>query len=130
MIQCYILQVLMYGCEAWTINKDMEKRIDTLEMWLYRRLMKIPWKAKRMNGSILCKTLTVKSKIRKQQANFFWARHEETRIGNLITTARVLGKRSQGRPRKKILAASENGQEKSGRWTLSQRRRTESCGGT
>ena len=96
----------MYGCEAWTINKDMEKRIDALEMWLYRRLMKIPWTEKRTNESILNelgKKLTLKSKIRKQQANFFGHAMRRQGLENLITTARVLGKRSEGRPREKIL---------------------------
>ena len=105
-IQCYILPVLMYGCEAWTINKDMEKRIDALEMWLHRRLMKIPWTEKRANESILNelgKKLTLKSKIRKQQANFFGHAMRRQGLENLITTARVLGKRSRGRPREKIL---------------------------
>ena len=51
-------------------------------------------------------------------------------LGNLITTARVLGKDLRDDQEKRFLTASENGQEKSEQWILSQRRRTESSGGT
>ena len=68
-------------------------------MWLYRRLIKTPWTEKRTNESILNelgKKLTLKSKIRKQQANFFGRAMRRQGLENLITTARILGKRSEG----------------------------------
>ena len=52
-LQCYVYPILMYGCEAWTITRTIEKRIDAAEMWFIRRMMKIPWVAKRTNKSIL-----------------------------------------------------------------------------
>ena len=75
-------------------------------MWLYRRVLKIPWTAKRSNESILTelgKGLTLANKIRSHQASFFGQVMRRHDLEHLITTAKVIGKRSRGRPREKIL---------------------------
>ena len=46
----------MYGCESWTINKAEHRRIDGFELWCWRRLLRVPWTARRSNYSILKKT--------------------------------------------------------------------------
>ena len=43
----------MYGCEIWTIKKDERKRIDAFELWCRKRLLRVPWTARRSNQSIL-----------------------------------------------------------------------------
>ena len=43
----------MYGCESWTIKKDEHRRIDVSELWCWRRLLRVPWTAKRSNKLIL-----------------------------------------------------------------------------
>ena len=43
----------MYGCESWTIKKDEHQKIDAFELWFWRRLLRIPWTARRSNQSIL-----------------------------------------------------------------------------
>ena len=43
----------MYGCESWTIKKAEHRRIDALELWCWRRLLRVPWTARRSNQSIL-----------------------------------------------------------------------------
>ena len=43
----------MYGCESWTINKAERRRIDAFELWCWRRLLRVPWTARRSNQSIL-----------------------------------------------------------------------------
>ena len=48
-----VFPVVMYGCESWTIKKAEHQRIDAFELWCWRRLLKIPWTAKRANQSIL-----------------------------------------------------------------------------
>ena len=48
-----IFQVVMYGCESWTIKKAECQRIDTLKLWCGRRLLRVPWTARRSNQSIL-----------------------------------------------------------------------------
>ena len=47
--------VIMYGCESWTIKKTEHRRIDAFELWCWRRLLRVPWTARRSNQSILKK---------------------------------------------------------------------------
>ena len=48
-----VFPVLMYGCESWTIKKSECQRIDAFELWCWRRLLRVPWTARRSNQSIL-----------------------------------------------------------------------------
>ena len=48
-----VFPVVMYGCESWTIKKAKCKRIDAFELWCWRRLLRVPWTARRSNQSIL-----------------------------------------------------------------------------
>ena len=48
--------VVMYGCESWTVKKAEHQRIDALELWCWRRLLRVPWTARRSNQSILKET--------------------------------------------------------------------------
>ena len=45
--------VVMYGCESWTVKKAERRRIDAFELWCWRRLLRVPWTARRSNQSIL-----------------------------------------------------------------------------
>ena len=48
-----VFPVVMYGCESWTVKKAERQRIDALELWCWRRLLRVPWTARRSNQSIL-----------------------------------------------------------------------------
>ena len=48
-----VFPVVMYGCESWTIKKAESRRIDAFELWCWRRLLRVPWTARRSNQSIL-----------------------------------------------------------------------------
>ena len=48
-----VFPVVMYGCESWTVKKAEHRRIDAFELWCYRRLLRVPWTARRSNQSIL-----------------------------------------------------------------------------
>src|SRR5574337_914224 len=48
-----VFPVVMYGCESWTVKKAEHQRIDALELWCWRRLLRVPWTARRSNQSIL-----------------------------------------------------------------------------
>ena len=48
-----VFPVVMYGCERWTMKKTEHRRIDAFELWCYRRLLRVPWTARRSNQSIL-----------------------------------------------------------------------------
>ena len=52
-VKAMVFPVVMYGCESWTIKKPERRRIDAFELWCWRRLLRVPWTAKRSNQSIL-----------------------------------------------------------------------------
>ena len=52
-IKAMVFPVVMYGCESWTIKKAECQRIDAFELWCWRRLLRVPWTARRSNQSIL-----------------------------------------------------------------------------
>ena len=53
LVKAMVFPVVMYGCESWTIKKAEHQRIDGFELWCWRRLLRVPWKARRSNQSIL-----------------------------------------------------------------------------
>ena len=53
LVKAMVFPVVMYGCESWTIKKAECQRIDAFEVWCWRRLLRVPWTAKRSNQSIL-----------------------------------------------------------------------------
>ena len=53
LVMAMVFPVVMYGCESWTIKKAEHRRIDAFELWCWRRLLRVPWTARRSNQSIL-----------------------------------------------------------------------------
>ena len=53
LVKAMVFPVVMYGCESWTITKAEHRRIDAFELWCWRRLLRVPWTARRSNQSIL-----------------------------------------------------------------------------
>ena len=53
LIKAMVFPVVMYGCESWTIKKAEHQRFDAFELWCWRRLLRVPWTARRSNQSIL-----------------------------------------------------------------------------
>ena len=53
LVKAMVFPVFMYGCESWTTKKAEHRKIDTFELWCWRRLLRVPWTAKRSNQSIL-----------------------------------------------------------------------------
>ena len=53
LVKAVVFPVVMYGCESWTINKVEHRRIDALELWCCKRLLRVPWTERRSNQSIL-----------------------------------------------------------------------------
>ena len=53
LVKAVIFSIILYGCESWTIKKAEHKRIDAFELWCWRRLLRVPWTARRSNWSIL-----------------------------------------------------------------------------
>ena len=72
LVKAMVFPVVMYGCESWTMKKAECRRIDALELWCWRRLLRVPWTARRSNQSILkeislgCSLLGLMLKLKRQ----------------------------------------------------------------
>ena len=53
LVKAMVFPVVIYGCESWTVKKDERRKIDAFELWCWRRLLRVPWTARRSNQSIL-----------------------------------------------------------------------------
>ncbi|GFN76223.1 endonuclease-reverse transcriptase [Plakobranchus ocellatus] len=105
-LQCYIEPILMYGCEAWTITKEIQKKIEAAEMWFFRRMLRVPWTARKTNEEVLKETESTRSlmnRIRRRQAKFVGHIMRREGLENFVTTGRMEGKKSRGRQREKML---------------------------
>ena len=103
LLKCLVWPVLMYGCEAWTIRKQEENRLNAAEMWLYRRLLRISWQDRRTNESVLEELLTSQTLLkdinrRKLKYLGHAIRNPRTDLMASIFQGRVEGKRNRGRP--------------------------------
>ena len=67
--------ILLYGCETWTITAGTKKNLEAAEMWFYRRMLRISWKEKRTNESILEETNQERSLINKEKATEIFRPH-------------------------------------------------------
>ena len=56
LVKAMVFPIVMYGCESWAVKKAEHQRIDAFELWCWRRLLKVPWTARRSNQSILRKS--------------------------------------------------------------------------
>ncbi|GFO06060.1 cytochrome c oxidase assembly protein cox15-like protein [Plakobranchus ocellatus] len=82
-LQCYIEPILMYGCEAWTITKEIQKKIEAAEMWFFRRMLRVPWTARKTNEEVLKETESIRSlmsRIRRRQEKVCGTHIEKRRI--------------------------------------------------
>ncbi|GFO11600.1 RNA-directed DNA polymerase from mobile element jockey [Plakobranchus ocellatus] len=104
-LQCYIEPVPMYGCEAWTISKQIQDKLEATEMWFLRRMLRIPWTAKKTNERVLNEANKRRSLVRtigKYQATFLGHVMRRGKLEHLVTTGKFEGKRSRGSQMEKI----------------------------
>ena len=93
-----VFPVVMYGCESWTVKKAERRRIDAFEMWCWRRLLRVPWTARRSNQSILkeispvCSLEGLMLKLKLQYLS-----HLMRRVNSLEKTLRLGGIGGRGR---------------------------------
>ena len=92
LVKSMVFPVVMYGCQSWTIKKAKHHRIDAFELWCWRRLLRIPWIARRSNQSIL-KEITPKYSLEglMLQLKFQYFGHLMQRANSLTKTL-MLGK--------------------------------------
>ena len=101
LIKARVFPVVMYGCESWTIKKAQCRRIDAFELWCWRRLLRVPWTARRRNQSILRKIspeYSLEGLILKLKLQY--SGHLMRRINSLEKTL-MLGKIEGGKRRGK-----------------------------
>ena len=74
LVKAMIFPAVMYGCESWTVKKAEHRRIDAFELWCWRRLLRVPWTARRANQSILKEIspeYSLESQMLKLQLQYF-----------------------------------------------------------
>ncbi|GFS04715.1 endonuclease-reverse transcriptase [Elysia marginata] len=95
----------MYGSEAWTITNKFKKKLDAIEMWFLRQMLRIPWTAKKTNERVLQEAQSKRSlldKIRKRQATFFGHIMRQEKLENLIITGMMTGRRCRCKQRERL----------------------------
>ena len=107
LVKAMIFPVVMYGCESWTVKKAQRQRIDAFELWCWRRLLSVPWTARRSNQSILKEIrpgISLKGMMLKLKLWYFG--HLMRRVDSLEKTlipGGIAGRRRRGRPRMRWL---------------------------
>ena len=74
LVKAMVFPVVMYGCESWTIKKAESQRIDAFELWFWKRLLRVPWTARRSNQSILKEInprISLEGKMLKLKLQYF-----------------------------------------------------------
>ena len=74
LVKALVFPVVTYGCESWTVKKAEYRRIDAFELWCWRRLLRVPWTARRSNQSILkeiCPGISLKGMMLKLKLQYF-----------------------------------------------------------
>ena len=87
LVKAMVFPVIMYGCESWTVKKAERRKIDAFELWCWRRLLRVPWTAKRSNQSILkeiCSGCSLEGLMLKLKLQYFG--HLMQRVDSLEKT--------------------------------------------
>ena len=103
LVKAMVFPVVMYGCDNWTVKKAESQRIDAFELWCWRRLLRVPWTARRSNQSIL-KELNpgvslegMMLKLKLQYLGHLMQRVDS--LGMTLMLGGIGGRRRRGRPR-------------------------------
>ena len=107
LVKAMVFPVVMYGCKSWTIKKAEGQRIDASKLWCWRRLLRVPWTARRPNQSILKEIspgISLEGMMLKLKLQYFG--HLTQRVDSLEKTLMlggIGGRRRRGRPRMRWL---------------------------
>ena len=102
-----VFPVIMYGCESWAIRKAEQRRTDAFELWCWRRLLRVPWTARRSNHSILkeispgCSLEGLMFKLKLQYFGHIMRRTDS--FEKTLTLGKIEGRRRRGRQRMRWL---------------------------
>ena len=101
-LNCYIMSIFTYGCEAWTLTEVMEAKVDAFEMWCFRRMAKISWKDKVTNNEVLRKLGTERNLlklVKQRQLRYYGHIKRQNSFLTHAIEGKIAGKRPRGRPR-------------------------------
>ena len=107
LVKAMVFLVVMYGCESWTVRKDEHRKIDAFELWCWRRLLRIPWTARRSNQSILkeispgCSLEGLMLELKLQYFGHLMRRVDS--LENTLLVGGIGGRRRRGRQRMRWL---------------------------
>ena len=106
LVKAMVFPVVMYGCESWPVKKAEHQRIDAFELWCWRRLLRVPWTARRSNQSILkiSPWISLEGMMLKLKLQYFG--HLRHRVGSQEKTLMlggIGGRRRRGRQRMRWL---------------------------
>ena len=107
LVKAMVFPVVMYGCESWTVKKADRRRIDAFELWCWRRLLRVPWTARRSNQSILKEInpgISLEGMLLKLKLQYFG--HLMRRVDSLEKTLMlggIGGRRRKGQKRMRWL---------------------------
>jgi hypothetical protein len=105
-LKCYVWSTLLYGCETWTISGAMVKKLEAVETWFYRRMLRISWTDKVRTEDVYGRLSVKKSlvdTIVKRQLSFLGHVVRKDCVENLVVTGFIDGKRARGRQRETFL---------------------------
>ena len=112
LVKAMVFPVVMYGCESWTIKKAECQRIDAFELWCWRRLLRVPWTARRSNQSILkeispgCSLEGLMLKLKLQYFGHLMWRADS--LEKTLMLGGIGGRRKRGRQRMRWLGGITN----------------------
>ena len=107
LVKAMVFPVVMYGCESWTVKKAERRRTDAFELWCWRRLLRVPWTARRSNQSILnqispgCSLEGLMLKLKLQYFGHLMRRVDS--LEKILMLGGIGGRRRRERPRMRWL---------------------------
>ena len=112
LVKAMVFAVVMYGCESWTIKKAEYQRIDAFELWCWRRLLRVPWTARRSNQSTLKEIspeYSLEGRMLKLKVQYFGHLMQRTdSLEKTLMLGKMEGRRRRGRQRMKWLDGMAN----------------------
>ena len=117
LVKAMVFPVVMYGCESWTVKKAERQRIDAFELWCWRRLLRVPWTARRSNQSILkeispeCSLEGLMLKLKLQYFGHLMRRADS--LENTLLLGKIEDERKRGRQNMRWLDGITNSMDMS-----------------